>query len=621
MSITERTRAVKPIERASSRWENQLLVRVLAGAALVTTMAYLMWRVTTTRGDTPVGLFAALLAIEVWMFAKLALDTTVLWTVPRSHRPDLGTTQSVDVVVTTFHEPVHVVRATLIGCRSIAYPHGTYLIDDAGRDEMRALADEFGVRYIHRGVADGARAGALNHALNESDAELALILEADQVPLPDALHAISGYFHDPRVAVVQTPMEYLNRDSVLHSDDRIHERSFANEVLGPARDHLGGAIWEGSASLVRRIAFATVGGIATDSTTGELQTTMRLHAAGWVTRYHSEPIVQGLAPHNLPAFLRQRERWARGHLGVLRTEDDPIRKKGITAQQRLCFSQLLLDYLQAPMDLALTVVLAVILWTGEVPFEASLVELTIFWLPAFALRSTAAVALARGRVRFGETAARRMLTLEIHLKALVAATSKRLGRFTPVERTGIDEGGLDVIDHLRLLTALTLVVEIVLAFRMLDALIGWPLEPMRGLALVAAALAGASILWMALQVLGVFVRRRQHRSQYRVQVDLGAYANDRLVKIKDLTPAGAGFVSTVPLAPGARVVLRFRVADARGGSTELELEAVVRNQLPNQDRSRYRIGCRFVGATTEQTNLISEYTSVVRPYQLLRANP
>ena len=92
-----------------------------------------------------------------------------------------------------------------------------------------------------------------------------------------------------------------------------------------------------------------------------------------------------------------------------------------------------------------------------------------------------------------------------------------------------------------------------------------------------------------------------------------------VVPAEDLTQAGAGFVSTVPLAPGANVTLRFRVADAKGGAADLELNAVVRNQLPNQSRTRFRIGCRFVGLTTEQTNLIAEYTAVVRPYQLLRA--
>ncbi len=615
---TIRTRAVAPTEHTTSRWDRPLLVHTVAAAAILATAAYLVWRFTLTRGTAPLWLFAPLLGLEVWMLGRLLVDSIVLWTVVPSKRADVGPAQSVDIFVTTFHEPEHVVRATLLGCRAVGYPHSTVLIDDGGRDEMVALADELGVQYLYRDEASGARAGALNHALTRSEADLVLILEADQVPLPDALHAVSGYFHDSRVAVVQTPMEYLNRDSVLHSSNDRHERSFANEVLGPARDHMGGALWEGSASLIRRVAFATVGGIATDSTTGELQTTMRLHAAGWNTRYHAEPIVQGLAPHNLPAFLRQRERWARGHLGVLRTDDDPIRKRGLTIRQRICFSQLLVDYLQAPIDLALVTLLTVVLWTGEVPFNASLLELGIIWLPAFGLRSLAAVALSRGRIGFGETTARRMLTLEIHLKALVAAVGRRSRRFEPVARTGVDEGGLDVIDHLRLLTALTLVMEVILAVRMLDALIGWPLEAMRGLALITSALVGASLLWMALQVLGVFVRRRQHRSHYRVDVDLGAYANGRLVKVSDLTPAGMGFVSTESFTPGTKLLLRFRVADATGGATDLEMRAVVRNQLPNQTRSRFRVGCRFVGISDDQRNLITEYTSVVRPYQLLR---
>ncbi|MCP3936907.1 MAG: glycosyltransferase [Actinomycetia bacterium] len=618
MSTTTRTRAVAPTDHTASRWDQPVLARSVASVAILATTGYLVWRFTSTRGATPLWLFAPLLGIEIWTFARLALDAIVLWTVPPSERADIGSLQSVDIFVTTFHEPEHLVRATLLGCRALGYPHSTVLIDDAGRDEMVALAEEFGVQYLHRNDTDGARAGALNHALAQSEADLVLVLEADQVPLPDALHAVTGYFHDPKIAVVQTPMEYLNHDSVLHSSDGRHERGFANEVLGPARNHMGGALWEGSASLIRRVAFATVGGIATDSTTGELQTTMRLQAAGWSTKYHAEPIVQGLAPHNLSAFLRQRERWARGHLGVLRTDDDPIRKRGLTVRQRVCFSHLLLDYLQAPIDLALVTLLGIVLWTGEAPLNASLVGIATIWLPAFALRSLAAVALSRGRIGFGETAARRMLTLEIHLKALGAAVSRRSGRFEPVARTGVDEGGLDVIEHLRLLTALTLVLETILAARMLDALIGWPLESMRGLALIASSLTGATVLWIALQVLGVFVRRRQHRSQYRVDVDLGAYANGRLVKISDLTPDGAGFVSTESFAPGTKLSLRFRLADASGGATDLELRAVVRNQLPNQTRSRFRIGCRFVGVSNDERDLITEFTSVVRPYQLLR---
>ena len=101
-------------------------------------------------------------------------------------------------------------------------------------------------------------------------------------------------------------------------------------------------------------------------------------------------------------------------------------------------------------------------------------------------------------------------------------------------------------------------------------------------------------------------------------VDLGGYANGSLVKLRNLTPAGVGFVSTTPIQPGTTVVIRMRVPNARGGYTDLELKAIARNMLANQHGTRFRIGCRFVGLSLDQLNLITEYAQVVRPYQLLR---
>ena len=66
------------------------------------------------------------------------------------------------------------------------------------------------------------------------------------------------------------------------------------------------------------------------------------------------------------------------------------------------------------------------------------------------------------------------------------------------------------------------------------------------------------------------------------------------------------------------MIVHMRLPDASGGCTDLELRAIARNLLPNQFGTRFRIGCRFVGLSLDQLNLITEYSSVVRPYQLLR---
>ncbi len=617
-TTTTPTPSVTAVQRTTV-WDMDALVRVVAVAALLTTTLYLAWRATSTGDGVPATYFVPLLLAETFGLVRLALETRVAWTVPATVRPPLVTAHTVDIVVTTFHEPEHVVRATLLGCRAVAYPHGTLLVDDAGRAEMEALAMEFGCTYVHRDSDTGARAGALNHALGISQAELVLLLDADQVPLPDSLHATVGYFNDESVALVQTPLEYLNRDSVLHARNDRHERSVDNEVYGPARDRLGATVWSGSASLMRRVALRSVGRVATDSTTGDLQTSVRLHAAGWSTHFHSEAVVQGLAPHNLALYLSQRGRWARGHIGILRTRDNPLIAPGLAMRQRIAFAHVIFQYLQALADITMFMVLVASLWTGQRALTASFLSLAVLWAPAFMLRSFAWVALSRGRVTQRETAARRMLNLQIHLNAVVAGLVGYDRRFAPIRRTGVDEGGLDVIDHLRFLTFLTLILEAALGLRMLDALIGWPMPPMSGLELVATCAVGSATLWLALQVLGVFVRRRQYRSHYRVEVAIGGYANGALVKFRNLTPAGVGFISTTPFRPGTPVVLHMRLPDARGGMADVELKAVTRNLLPNQSGTRYRIGCRFVGLTVDQLNLITEYSQVVRPYQLLRS--
>ena len=139
-------------EQAPRRiWDNQLAVRLVASAAIGSTFVYLTWRLLTTRVGAPMWLFAPVFVLELWGLFRLLVDTRVLWTVPPTKRLELTEVPKVDVVVTTFHEPVHVVRATLIGANAIAVPHGTVLVDDSGRDEMRQLAAEIGVRYEHRG--------------------------------------------------------------------------------------------------------------------------------------------------------------------------------------------------------------------------------------------------------------------------------------------------------------------------------------------------------------------------------------------------------------------------------------------------------------------------------------
>ena len=153
----------------------QLSTPWLAPVAIVLGACYLGWRLTTSAGVHPL-LFWGLLGVEAFAWLRLVLRTYVTWSVTPSALQPARTIRSVDVVVTAYAEPAEIVRAALIGCREIRYPHETWLVDDRHRDDLRELAEEMGVNYVARSEPTNGRTGALNHVLQHTSGDFLLLL-------------------------------------------------------------------------------------------------------------------------------------------------------------------------------------------------------------------------------------------------------------------------------------------------------------------------------------------------------------------------------------------------------------------------------------------------------------
>ena len=596
------------------------LASVLVPLALGWGLVWLTWRVLSSRGDAPAALFWTLLAVEVAIWIRLLLFALVTWRVPRPHRPPPTRTYPVDVIVAVYHEPIETIRATLIGCRALAFPHHTVVVDDSARRSVGELAERLGAGYTTRAVPGGARGEALAHAVARTNGDLVMVLDGDMVPMPDALHAVVGWFDDPSVGLVQTPREHANRDSVVDSLGERHERAFHHEVLAPAQAHLGAGWWEGGAAVLRRRALDDVGGLVLGGETYDLPTSIALQQRGWRTVFHQETVVQGLAPHNLPTFLAERARWARGPIGALRRRPRILFAAGLRARTRIVHLQMLWEQLTGVVRLALLGVVIATLLTGRLPFVASSTVLAALWLPWWLLGTAAVRTLGRGRLGRRDVTRRDMVNLQLQLAALGALF--RLGRRrAPVVATGRDRGGLDAISQLPLLAASTVVLEIAIVLRLVDALVGVPLPKQSGLALVATLAAAGYLLTGYLGALGLFVRRKQRRGGPRVSLDQPARSEGDIVRLRDLSPTGGAFVSTWPRSEGQLLPLRMALPDLQGRPRPVATVAVVRSCLPNANGSRFRIGCEFQEVTPGQEDVLVEYCSVIRPFQLLRSQP
>jgi cellulose synthase (UDP-forming) len=599
-----------------------LLLRTLAIVALLWGVGYLAWRIGwSSEGASPVA-FGMLLVTEIYGLWALGTLAWFSWSRPAAVRPPTTPGRSVDVYVCTYDEPIEVVSATLAGCRALTYPHTTYLLDDGRRAEMEELAKLAGARYLIRPDNSHAKAGNINAALPRTEGELVLMLDADHVPMPDALDAMVGYFDDERMALVQSPHDFFNHDSAQHYAVGRHEQSLFYRVVCPGKDRHGAAYWCGSAALIRREALLEIGGVATETIAEDFHTTIRMQRHGWESRYHDEVLVQGLAPHDLDGYLLQRDRWARGNLAVFTLPESPLRAKELRPLQRLSYFASLFAYLAPPMRLLLMATLGLVMWTGELPMKISVVALAALWLPYVTLNLGAGSALARGYMKIGETAHYELLTMEIYSRALRCIFRPGHTAFKVTPKQGDGGGGLESVRKLRLVLACAVVVGAGTVLRLLDLAGVGPLPDLPGIAAAIVPLLGLIEMRRILRTLFAVGRRQQRRLVYRFEGDAPAecYSDDGHVsgQLIDASAAGVGLVLEAPVAIGAKPAILLQLEDAAGGSHEVAAQVEVRSC--REVEGRHLVGATITEIDSASRMQLMEWCYVVCNHERLRGH-
>ncbi|MFB9733381.1 glycosyltransferase family 2 protein [Ornithinimicrobium kibberense] len=238
------------------------VVRTLTVLTLVSGTIYLFWRWTDSINWAAWWIGVPLVVAETYTLIDVALfGLTVSRARPRGEPPAAPSGLSVDVFITTYDEPPSMVRATAEAARAITYPHRTWILDDGERTEVEALAAELGVGYLTRGEEwvgrpRHAKAGNVNNALAQTDGEIILILDADQVPAPHILDRTLGWFTDDRVALVQTPQFFTN---VPAADPLGSQAPLFYGPIQQGKDGWDAAFFCGSNALLRREALMEEG--------------------------------------------------------------------------------------------------------------------------------------------------------------------------------------------------------------------------------------------------------------------------------------------------------------------------------------------------------------------------
>ena len=341
-----------------TRLRARISLMLLFVISIVVSGRYLWWRSTQTLNTgSLVGMAFSLLllASEAYAFIVMALwYFQVCWVLDRKPCPmpeDRSLWPHVDIFITTYNEPLSVIRPTLFAALNQDWPADklhVYVLDDGSRPEFERFALEAGAGYIRRTEHRHAKAGNINHALSVTGGELIAIFDCDHVPAADFLRQTAGWLiRRPNVALVQTPHHFYSPDPFQknwHLDRKLPgENSLFHDFIQKGNDTWNATMFCGSNALIRRSALEEIGGIAVETVTEDAHTSLKLTRRGWSSVYLDQPLAAGLSTETLASHVGQRIRWARGMVQIFRV-DNPMLGRGLSLPQRLCYLNAMMHF-------------------------------------------------------------------------------------------------------------------------------------------------------------------------------------------------------------------------------------------------------------------------------------
>jgi cellulose synthase (UDP-forming) len=389
-------------------------IALLLGVAL--SVRYLLWRgIYTLKYSDILSFVAVWLLFIAEIYAGI---TSILGAVVNAfplNRPlltleglDKSTLPTVDVMIPSYNEDEEMLEVTIRAAKMLDYPKDKlfiHLLDDGGTDQkinaenpvaaqtarkrradLQALCKRLDITYHTREKNEFAKAGNVNSAIQNTQGELIVILDADHVPTSDFLdRTVPWMLKNEKVFLVQTPHFMANPDPVERNYFSAFTRMPSENdmfygTIQKGLDYWGSSFFCGSAALMRRAHLDLVGGISGDSITEDAETALDLHKMGYESVYVDRPMVSGLAPETFDAFIQQRMRWAQGMTQILLLKK-PYNAKGLKWYQRVGYMSSIMFWLfPFARIIFLLMPLAYLVFDLQV-YHASMLEIFAFTLP------------------------------------------------------------------------------------------------------------------------------------------------------------------------------------------------------------------------------------------------
>ncbi|MEV4039967.1 glycosyltransferase [Streptomyces umbrinus] len=242
-------------------------------------------------------------------------------------------TEPVSVLVPAYNEEAGI-ESTVRSLLASDYPQlQIIVIDDGSTDRTAELAEGVGdPRVLVVRQPNAGKAAALNTGLAHTSHDIVIMVDADTVFEPDAIHHLVQPLAHPAVGAVSGNTKVGNRRGLLAKWQHLEycfgfnldRRMF--EVL-ECMTTVPGAI-----GAFRRDAILGVGGVSDDTLAEDTDLTMALWRAGWRVLYEESAIAWTEVPTSLRQLWRQRYRWCFGTIQSMWKHRGAVLEMGVAGR-------------------------------------------------------------------------------------------------------------------------------------------------------------------------------------------------------------------------------------------------------------------------------------------------
>ena len=269
------------------------------------------------------AIFVWSLTLSFWqtmLFVPLAIRSVTR----ESQLKDPPSWPRISVIVPAYNEE-KVIETTIKSLLSTDYPDKEIIVvDDGSKDNTLTIASQFKdqIKVIHK--ENGGKASALNQGLLYVTGEIVTIVDADTIIGHSSLKHIARSMAAENVAAVAGNIKIRNKINWLTWCQSLEYLS-GIQIMRRGLDYFGAiTIVPGALGAFKKKKLEEAGTYHKETLVEDFDATMKVLRSGMIVNGSNKSTAYTQAPQSIMDFYKQRKRWYRGNLQVLKRHSDVL---------------------------------------------------------------------------------------------------------------------------------------------------------------------------------------------------------------------------------------------------------------------------------------------------------